>query len=97
MDQHYEEKFFESVIKEEEKQQYYLISNSRYMDTDSYQYTLDGMREVIRLYAIQEGNPMKEGESIKNYYQRWLSMEYAQTRIPDKMKALEEKIGEVVK
>ena len=95
MDQHYEEKFFESVIKEEEKQQYYLISNSRYMDTDSYQYTLDGMREVIRLYAIQVGKPMLESETIKDYYQRWLSMEYAQTRIPDKMSQLEK--DEVVK
>jgi hypothetical protein len=94
MDQHYEERFFESVI-ELEKEHYDKFLNSRTpIKQRRHLHILDGIRATIWLFAEQVGKPMLERDSVADYYQRWLSMEYSQTDIPDKIETLEDKLEE---
>jgi hypothetical protein len=94
MNQYYKEKFCQSIIKTEQAIEQHVFWHVSDKEASYYQGKLDGLREVIRLIAIQIGKPMKDSESVVAYYKRWLSMEYSQTDIPAIMKSLEESIKE---
>lgn len=93
MDQYHEEKFIESVIRQDE----YFDTINFFTGTTLSTFVIGykaGLRSALKMFAIQTGKPMKDNELLKDYYQRWLSMEYSQTDIPSKMKSLEEKATE---
>jgi hypothetical protein len=88
MNQHYSEKFLQSVVDEVEKQQGRLNGYHNDMPNHARLCMLNGMREVIRLWATQDGRTMDEGETIAEYFKRWLSRSYSLQDVDQVMREL---------